>query len=435
MLKRLYGELCMVHMTAKKPTFAYVIVCVMKRSRFIVVSVMVVLSLTVLTAVEALWAWQMYDNSRSAMRRQIGDAFDTAIYRRAVLAMGLDGSFMSAEMFRRFDAAVGEELRAVGIDLDYTLQILTTTDYDPLVIMCSDREEVEGKSMNIDRLDPPVIIRLSIEDPQSVILGRMSWILAASAAIVILMAATFVYLLRTLFRAKSVERMRRDLTHNITHELKTPIAVAYAAGDALRQMPSIADDPTQRREYVDMILSQLSSLSDMVERILQMSLDEQRATPLAVEECRLRSLVDEVCRSMEMKYPQRKICWTVNVDDEAAVAADRMHLTGMLVNLVDNAVKYSPHRPQIDISAAVRGGYTVISVADRGGGIPRRERRRIFDKFYRISTGDRHDVKGHGLGLYYVAMAVRRHGGGIEVARRVGGGSVFTIKLPRYGRE
>lgn len=407
----------------------------MKKSRFIAVSVMVVVSLTVLTAVEALWAWQMYDNSRSAMRRQIDDALDAAIYSHAVLSMRPDGSFMSAEMFRRFDTAVGEELRAAGIELDYTMQILMTTDGDPLVIMRSDREEAEGNPMNIDRVDPPIVIRLSIEDPQSMILGRMGWILAASAAIVILMAATLVYLLRTLFRAKSVERMRRDLTHNITHELKTPIAVAYAAGDALRQMPSIADDPTLRREYVDMILAQLSSLADMVERILQTSLDEQCATPLSVEECRLQPIVEEVCRSMDMKYPEREICWTVCLDDDAAVVADRMHLTGILANLADNAVKYSPGRPQIDISADMCGGYTVIRVADRGCGIPRRERRRIFDKFYRISTGDRHDVKGHGLGLYYVAMVVRRHGGEIEVARRSGGGSVFSIKLPRYGRE
>ncbi|MDE6862712.1 MAG: ATP-binding protein, partial [Alistipes sp.] len=92
-------------------------------------------------------------------------------------------------------------------------------------------------------------------------------------------------------------------------------------------------------------------------------------------------------------------------------------------------------RPQIDIAVATLGGYVRIAVADRGCGIPRRERRRIFDKFYRIPTGDRHDVKGHGLGLYYVALAVRRHGGRIDVDSRVGGGSIFTIKLPRYGRE
>lgn len=407
----------------------------MKKSRFRVVSLMVVLSLTVLAAVEALWAWQMYDNSRSAMRRQIDDIFDSAIYRQAILSMTADGRFISAEMFDRFDAVVGEELRAAGIDLDYAVQILSTTDADPIVIMHSDRPDIDARTMNVDRLNAPIIIRLSIEDPQSVILGRMGWILAASAAIVILMAATLVYLLRTLFRAKSIERMRRDLTHNITHELKTPIAVAYAAGDTLRNMPSIAGDAAARGEYVDMILSQLASLAEMVEHILQMSLDEEGCTPLHGEECRLRPIVEEVCRNMEMKYPGREISWTLRIDDDAAVAADRMHLMGMIANLVDNAVKYSPGRPQIDIAVSVADGYTAIAVADRGCGIPRRERRRIFDKFYRVSTGDRHDVKGYGLGLYYVAMTVRRHGGRIDVRSRAGGGSVFTIKLPRYGRE
>ncbi len=396
---------------------------------------MVVLSLTVLAAVEALWAWQMYDNTRSAMRRQIGDIFDSVIYRQAILSVTAEGRFISSEMFDRFDAVVGEELRSAGIDLDYEVQILSTTDADPIVIMTGSRPPVTGKVMHIDRVNAPIIIRLSIEDPQSVILGRMDWILAASAAIVILMAATLFYLLRTMFRAKSIEQVRRDLTHNITHELKTPIAVAYAAGDTLRNMPAIADDAAARGEYVDMILSQLTSLSEMVEHILQMSLDEQCAAPLHGEECRLRPIVEEVCRNMTMKYPGREIEWALRIDDDAAVVADRMHLMGMIANLADNAVKYSPHNTQIDIAAGVAGGYTEISVADRGCGIPRRERRRIFDKFYRVSTGDRHDVKGHGLGLYYVAMTVRRHGGGIDVRSREGGGSVFTIKLPRYGRD
>ncbi|MDE6140456.1 MAG: HAMP domain-containing histidine kinase [Alistipes sp.] len=407
----------------------------MKKSRFRIVSIMVVLSLTVLTAVEALWAWKMYDSQRESMRRHIEDMFDSVIYRHAVLAMTVNGRFMSAEMFERFDTAVGEELHAAGIDLGYAVEILSLTDSEPIVIMCSRREPLQGGIICVDRPSPPLVVRLSIEDPQSVIIGSMGWILAVSAAIVVLVAFTFVYLLRTLFRAKSIERMRRDLTHNITHELKTPIAVAYAAGDTLRSMPSIADDPVSRGEYVDMILSQLTSLTEMVERILQMSLDEHARTPIDGEECRLRAVVDQVRRAMEMKYPERGICWTLDVAEDAAVVADRMHLVGMMTNLADNAVKYSAGRPQIDIAVATLGGYVRIAVADRGCGIPRRERRRIFDKFYRIPTGDRHDVKGHGLGLYYVALAVRRHGGRIDVDSRVGGGSIFTIKLPRYGRE
>lgn len=407
----------------------------MEKSRFRAVSVMVVLSLAVLTAVEALWAWRMYDETRTSMRRQMEEAFDTVIYRQAVLAMTSDGRFMSSEMFDRFDAAVGEELLSAGLDLGYTVEILSTTDSEPIVLMQSRRTMPEGRVVRIDRSEEPIIVRLAVEDPQSVILRSMRWIVAASAAIVVLVALTFVYLLRTLFRAKSVEQMRRDLTHNITHELKTPIAVAYAAGDTLRSVPSIADDPLSRGEYVDMILAQLTSLAEMVERILQMSLDEEGRTPLDIAECRLRPVVDEVCRTIEMKYPGREILWKIDVADDAAVAADRMHLAGMISNLADNAVKYSPERPQIDIAVATGGGYVRIVVADRGRGIPRRERRRIFDKFYRISTGDRHDVKGHGLGLYYVALAVRRHGGRIDVAGRAGGGSLFTIKLPRYGRE
>ena len=197
-----------------------------------------------------------------------------------------------------------------------------------------------------DRQACPLVLRLSVDNPRPMIFGGMRWILLASAGIVVLLAATFLYILHTLFRAKSLEMMRRDLTHNITHELKTPIAVAYASCDALRSMPDMARDDAVRGEYLDMVLSQLSSLSQMVEQILQASLDEGGRAPLQLTECRLGPLVDSLMREMNMKYASKRIAWHVDVGQDAAVAADRFLLTGILSNLIDNAVKYSSRRTE-----------------------------------------------------------------------------------------
>ncbi len=289
--------------------------------------------------------------------------------------------------------------------------------------------------VRFDRQACPLVLRLSVDNPRPMIFGGMRWILLASAGIVVLLAATFLYILHTLFRAKSLEMMRRDLTHNITHELKTPIAVAYASCDALRSMPDMARDDAVRGEYLDMVLSQLSSLSQMVEQILQASLDEGGRAPLQLTECRLGPLVDSLMREMNMKYASKRIAWHVDVGQDAAVAADRFLLTGILSNLIDNAVKYSSREPNIGIGASVGNGIVTIRIRDDGCGIPQRDRRRIFEKFYRIPRGDRHDTRGYGLGLYFVATAVARHGGSVEAGGAHGGGSIFTVKLPRYGRD
>ena len=173
----------------------------------------------------------------------------------------------------------------------------------------------------------------------------------------------------------------------------------------------------------------------MVEQILQASLDEGGRAPLQLTECGLGPLVDGLIRKMNMKYASKRIAWHVDVGQDVAVAADRFLLTGILANLIDNAVKYSSREPNIGIEASVENGIATIRVRDDGCGVPQRDRRRIFEKFYRIPRGDRHDTRGYGLGLYFVATAVARHGGSVEAGGAHGGGSIFTVKLPRYGRD
>ena len=178
----------------------------------------------------------------------------------------------------------------------------------------------------------------------------------------------------------------------------------------------------------------LGRLGAMVEEILRSSTEEFASAELRLEECSIGEIVEEQRAAIAMKYATRSIAWHINIAEDMVVVADRFYLAGVISSLLDNAVKYSPHIAEITVEAATRGGRSYISVEDRGVGIERRARRRIFDKFYRVGSGNRHDTKGYGLGLYYVKSVVKRHGGSVELRSKIGVGSRFTITLPRYGR-
>lgn len=290
---------------------------------------------------------------------------------------------------------------------------------------------VAGGSAGGDRLT----VQVRTEHPYLSMLGDMAGVIVSSVLIVVLIAALFAYLLRTLFRFKSVERMRLDLTHNITHELKTPISVAYAAGDSLLNIEQMASDPAVRREYIGIMQRELRQLSEMVDRILRMSLEESEAFALAIGDCDAAEIVAEAVREHRAAYAGKRVEITADVGADLVLRADRFHLVKALGNLLDNAVKYSGDEVHITVRAAAEGENVVFEVADDGIGMARGEAERVFDKFYRIPAGDLHEVKGFGLGLYYVRTVAERHGGSVraESAGR-GRGSRFYIILPRYGR-
>lgn len=190
-----------------------------------------------------------------------------------------------------------------------------------------------------------------------------------------------IYLLRTLFRQKTLEEMRRDLTHNITHELKTPIAVANAANDALLDFGA-ANDTARREKYLTVIREQLAALSDMVQRILTMSVEERGEMTIHCEEIAIRPLLEEVAARFRVKGRGRATIEVEVEDPDLTVSADRFHLTHALDNLVDNALKYSGDEVRIRLSARRTAKGVELRVEDNGIGIDRSAQAHIFEKFY-----------------------------------------------------
>lgn len=402
----------------------------MKKRSFTIVLLSGIFSLVLLAVVEVIWAVDTYRNMRDTYRNQIESIFEEATWQ--YVSRHSNGNYTLPDI-SRLQTILQEELRTSGIGSHFTISVLVITDHASEPIWVINSEDINERHIEFDKSLTPLTLRLAVDDPHSAIMASMRWMLILQLLSIVVLTAAFGYLLHTLFRAKSLEQIRRDLTHNITHELKTPIAAAYAATDALRNSETIASDKTTRNEYLDMSLSALSRLGDMVEEILRTSTEEFEKQDLKIERCNAEDIVAEVRSTFDLKYQEREVEWRIDIPADIEIMADRMQMLSMLSALVDNAIKYCTRRPMVTISVLNTTNNTVIRIVDNGIGIAPSEQRRVFDKFYRISQGNRHDTKGYGLGLYYVRNIVERHGGTIHLHSTVGKGSEFEITLPIYG--
>ena len=236
-------------------------------------------------------------------------------------------------------------------------------------------------------------------------------------------ALAFRYLFRTVSRLRTIEEMKDDFVSNMTHELKTPIAIAYSANDALLNYDT-ANDPQKKETYLTIANKQLKRLGELVENILAMSMERRKTMKIKPETILLRPFVEEIAAAQRMRG-EKKITIDVNVDENVSVEADKTHLSNILNNLIDNAIKYSSDSVVITVS----GNEEEISVRDNGIGIPSKSIPYLFNKFYRVPHGNRQDVRGYGIGLYYVKSIVDKMRWSISVKSKEAEGSIFTIKF------
>lgn len=254
------------------------------------------------------------------------------------------------------------------------------------------------------------------------ILGGMTALLVSGAVLVVSVGLTVMYLLATMRRMRTIEQMKDDLTHNMTHELKTPVAVALSAADSMRRYYDPADEERNRR-MLDIITGRLTYLADMIEKILSVSLVRFRNLHPDMTEVAVKPLIENAAEQIRLKAV-KPVEIAVSVEPaDLTVTADRVHLGNVIVNLLDNAVKYSGERVSVKIEATAGR----LTVCDDGIGIDRSDLPHIFEKFYRVPHGDRYVTEGFGLGLYYVGQIVGQMGWSIDVSSRKGEGTQFTI--------
>lgn len=260
------------------------------------------------------------------------------------------------------------------------------------------------------------------------IVSEMSGVIITVFLLLVAFALAFRYLFHTVSKMRTIEEMKDDFVSNMTHELKTPIAIAYSANDALLNYDT-DNDPQKKVTYLNIANKQLKRLGELVENILAISMERRKTMKLKPETLRLRPFVEEIATAQRMRG-EKKITINVDVDDNTSIETDRTHLSNILNNLIDNAIKYSGNSVAITIS----GNETEISVADNGIGIPAGSIPYLFNKFYRVPHGNRQDVRGYGIGLYYVKSIIDKMGWTIDVRSKEREGSVFTIKISNDGQ-
>jgi len=274
-----------------------------------------------------------------------------------------------------------------------------------------------------------LFVQASFDSPLQFILQKMIWTLLSSLVLLVLTTLSFIYMLRTILKQKKLSEVKNDFINNMTHELKTPIATVSAAVEALQNFNAL-NDQRKTQTYLDISKNELQRLSDLVEKVLHIAAEEKEDIELFREETDLNEVIDNILSNHQLKAgKQLQVRYDNNLAGKT-VHVDKTHLANAVNNLVDNAIKYSGEHVQLYLQTSLENGILKIRVKDNGIGIPRVYQGSIFDKFFRVPTGNLHNVKGFGLGLSYVQKIVAMHGGSIHVQSEPDKGSEFTIIIP-----
>lgn len=250
-----------------------------------------------------------------------------------------------------------------------------------------------------------------------------------SSGVLLLVIVFFAYALYVIFRQRRLGEIQKEFVNNMTHEFKTPISTIAVATGVLKE-PGILAAPERLAQYVNIIGKENSRLYQQVDRVLQFAQIEKGEIQLKLEVRDVHPLLDEIVEAFSSTVNERRgtLVLRKNASD-SRTKIDKLHFSNVMYNLLDNAVKYCAREPAIEVTTTGGKGRLEISVSDNGIGIPEEERKRIFRKFYRVPSGDVHNVKGFGIGLSYVRAVVRAHRGSIRVVSTPGEGSVFILTL------
>ncbi len=298
------------------------------------------------------------------------------------------------------------------------------------------------KSKYMVRLFPDNIINqdivLSVIFPErtNYVFGSMAWQFGGSLLFSLIILSTFALSLFFIIRQKKISEMKSDFLNNMTHEFKTPIATISLAADTITN-PKVIRDELSVRHFISMIKKENSRMNKKVETILQIASLDKKEIDFKFGDVSLHSLIEKAVDTIDLLMQQRKgkITLALNASNDT-INGDGEHLYNLVNNLLDNAIKYSPESPDITVETKDNNDGVVLIVEDRGIGMSKNVQSRIFERFYRQTTGNVHDVKGFGLGLNYAKAIVDAHRGNITVHSEPGKGSRFSVYLPfNYDNE
>ncbi|MFD3407048.1 ATP-binding protein [Aquirufa sp. HETE-83D] len=331
------------------------------------------------------------------------------------------------------DSLIRKELVDKGVNLSYSFGIQTS----PAKWVYTSSPEIKSQkavftaALFPNDLHPSQdLLRIYFPESSSYIWQTMGLSLAGSGLLLMVMIGCFYFAVLTILRQKKLALVKNDFINNMTHEFKTPITSISLATQLLQEELKPGKNESMLR-YLGIIKEENTRLGQQVERVLQTAQMEREEITLKRKAVDLAALIQHVAEINGPLFDSVSGTLSLQLNDlPTTISVDEVHISNVLNNLIDNAVKYSPANPRVDIKAESQDAGILISVKDQGMGMPKEALNNIFDAFYRVPTGNVHNVKGFGLGLSYVKKIVEAHGGKVQVKSKLGDGSTFEIYLP-----
>lgn len=316
--------------------------------------------------------------------------------------------------------------------------------YSPFILQISNLPDEEERNKDFyhqrykESKSRPIVIdqseKLYLEvdfiNPTVYLLRQIFWQLLFSLILIIALIGTFWTLLVTIRKQNQLAKMRKAFVNNMTHELKTPVSTVMAAIESIQRYGA-KDDKERMNRYLSISRQELEHLSDMIERVLQVDVAETNGVLLEKTWFDLENLIDESMENAKLFAKKEVDIQKTISGDSFQIFADQAHIKNVINNLLDNAIKYAGDQVKINIALSENGDRYTLSVQDNGIGIPKAYQKGVFDLFFRVPSGNIHNVKGFGLGLAYVKQIVQQHQGTIDLSSEEAVGSTFVIDLPK----
>lgn len=356
------------------------------------------------------------------------------------LSVRLLGSDMSSGLLSKkdvIDSLIGSELRKKRIRTKYEFGILSPVTNSMLLQKTGKYPEELTKESFVFNLSPlgvaygyPNKLLLYFPNEKSFIVRQLWKLLLVSILLFIVIILSFSFSIFIIFKQKRLSIMKNDFINNMTHEFKTPISTIALACEALKDR-DVQKSESIYNSYIGVINEENSRLGEMAEQILQTAVIEKGQLKLKKETVNMHGIIEQAVNSKKISAEEKG--GKIELQLKAAnpqLTGDPTHLTNLIVNLLDNALKYTVNIPKIVVNTINTQDSLLIRIQDNGIGISKSNQKKIFDKLYRVPTGNLHDFKGFGLGLNYVKATVELHKGTVNVDSELGKGSTFTIQLP-----
>lgn len=332
------------------------------------------------------------------------------------------------------DSLIQLALQRHGIEIDFAFGVYERGE----TYMFGNGEntlELENTAMTArlfpnDVIQQPYFIHLDFPGATGYLLRNLWLLLGISLLFMIAISSTSYYTVLTIIRQKKNSAIKNDFINNMTHELKTPISTISLACEALSD-PELSKIENIKNRYIGIINAENKRLGLLVEEVLQSAVLDKGDFKLKKVDLDVHELLRDVADKFQIQIKERKGALHMELKaDSTLIEGDKNHLVNVIYNLLDNATKYSKDEPNITISTTVFEDKIRVAVADKGIGIDGESLKKVFDRLYRVPTGNVHNVKGFGLGLSYVKIITERHGGAVHAKSKLGTGSTFTIELP-----